>query len=59
MLHRPTVLVAPALPLRLVVGDLADQVLGSLRVVPGVLSDAGYSFQHPDIRSALAAAFNR
>jgi len=59
VLHRPTVLVAPALPLRLVVGDLADQVLGSLRVVPGVLSDAGYSFQHPDIRSALAAAFNR
>lgn len=59
VLHRPTVLVAPALPLRLVAGDLANQVLGSLRVVPAVLTDAGYSFRHPDIRSALTAAFNR
>ena len=59
VLHRPTLLVAPALPLRLVAGDLADQVLGSLRLVPEALTDAGYSFQHPDVRSALTAAFNR
>ena len=57
-LHRPTLVPVPAPALRLVLGgDRADGlVLASQRVLPAVLTDAGYEFVHPDIDSALAAA---
>lgn len=59
VLHRPTVMLAPATPLRLVAGELADQVLVSLRVTPRVLTEAGFDFEHPDVRTGLRAAFGR
>ncbi len=55
-LHRPAVLVVPAFAVRLGLGELSVELLGSKRVLPGVLRAAGFAFQHPDIRSALQAA---
>jgi uncharacterized protein len=49
-LHVPT----PALQLAL--GEMAGELLASARVLPRVLLEAGYPFQHPDISSALAAS---
>ena len=55
-LHRPAALAVPARPLRLVLGDLSAQLLGSLRVVPTRLLDAGFAFQDRDVRAAVNAA---
>lgn len=55
-IHRPTLIPVPTSILRLAVGELADALLASQRVVPSIASRAGFEFQHPDIRSALAAA---
>jgi NAD dependent epimerase/dehydratase family enzyme len=56
-LHRPTFVPVPKFGPRLVVGrELADALLFvSQRVLPGVLSDNGYEFAHPDIAGALDA----
>ncbi|MBX6357784.1 MAG: TIGR01777 family protein [Micromonosporaceae bacterium] len=55
-LHRPALIPVPALALRLAVGEAATVMLDSLRVVPKVLSRAGFRFRHPDVRSALRSA---
>lgn len=55
-LNRPSLLAAPALPLRLALGDFADELLlGGQRVVPGQALATGFRFRHPDIDSALRA----
>jgi NAD dependent epimerase/dehydratase family enzyme len=38
---------------RMMLGEMADAVLDSQRVLPARLLDLGYSFRHPDIDSAL------
>lgn len=54
VVHRPARLPAPALGLRLVLGEFADEgVLVSQRVLPEALSRSGYRFEHGDLRSAL------
>ncbi|SNT51900.1 hypothetical protein SAMN05421812_10873 [Asanoa hainanensis] len=55
-LHRPAVLPVPEFGVRLVVGGVAELAVMSTRAVPGVLSRAGFTFRHPDVRSALAEA---
>ena len=56
-LNRPALIPAPAFALRLALGEMADALLlASQRVVPKKLLESGYQFQHPDLRSALAAA---
>ena len=37
-------------------GSMADDLLGSMRVSPAALVDAGFTFAEPDLRSALEAA---
>jgi uncharacterized protein len=54
-LHRPAVLRVPAPVLRVVLGELSGELLGSQRVLPRRLLDAGFAFRHADIASALAA----
>ncbi|MFF9348735.1 TIGR01777 family oxidoreductase [Streptomyces sp. NPDC014734] len=56
VLHRPTVLTAPAPALRLALGDFAEDVLGSQRVLPGRLLDSGFVFAFPGIDAAIRAA---
>jgi uncharacterized protein (TIGR01777 family) len=56
-LHRPALFPTPVFGIRLVLGEFADQgALASERVVPRVLLESGYQFQHPDVTSALAWA---
>jgi len=55
-LHRPAALRVPAGILRGTLGDLAETVVGSLRVVPQRLTEAGFRFDHPDIETIVAAA---
>ncbi len=55
-LHRPARLRAPASLLRAVLGDLAQTLLGSLRVVPERLLAAGFSFEQPDMAAIVRAA---
>lgn len=55
LLHRPTLVPVPAFALKAVLGEFSQDVLGSLRVVPGVLNDAGFEFHDPTIEQALAA----
>lgn len=56
-LHRPTVVPLPATPLRLVAGDLSQQLLGSIGAAPRALTAAGFEFTHPDVGTVLRAAF--
>ena len=53
VLHRPALLPAPALALRAVLGEFSSEVLTSLRVLPGALTEAGFTWEHPDLASAL------
>lgn len=55
-LGRPAVLALPSGALRAALGEVASELLGSVRVVPARLQAAGFSFTHPDIATALAAA---
>ncbi|MFZ0142008.1 MAG: TIGR01777 family oxidoreductase [Aeromicrobium sp.] len=55
-LNRPTVLVAPTFVLRAVLGGVADDLLGSLRLDSAALRDAGFMFDHADVESALEPA---
>jgi uncharacterized protein (TIGR01777 family) len=55
-LHRPAVIPIPGLALRLALGGLAAEALGSSRVLPGMLSKAGFTYRHPDLKTALHAA---
>jgi len=56
VLRRPTVLPLPAFAARLLLGEMADELLlASTRVAAACLSAAGYRFRHPDLGGALAA----
>jgi uncharacterized protein len=58
-LHRPAILRVPAGALRLALGEVSTELLGSCRAVPARLQEAGFSFQHPSIGPALKAAIAR
>jgi len=51
-LRRPAVLPAPSLALRLVLGEFADDVLGSARVMPSRLTASGFGFDHDTLDAA-------
>ncbi|MBC7791631.1 MAG: TIGR01777 family protein [Anaerolineae bacterium] len=54
VLSRPTLASVPEFALRLLFGEMADAtLLASQRVLPKRLEDAGFSFQFPDLESAL------
>ncbi|WP_200303595.1 TIGR01777 family oxidoreductase [Streptomyces adelaidensis] len=56
VLHRPTLFTVPAPVLRLVLGGVADDVLGSARIVPTRLLESGFTFTYPEIDAAIRAA---
>ncbi|MEY2248663.1 TIGR01777 family oxidoreductase [Streptomyces sp. BF23-18] len=56
VLRRPTLLTAPAPLLRLVLGDMAEDILGSQRVLPTRLLESGFTFAFPSIEGTLRAA---
>jgi uncharacterized protein (TIGR01777 family) len=54
--HRPTPFPVPAVALRALLGEMAEEmVLTGPRAVPGVLERSGYQFQHPTLAKALGA----
>lgn len=56
VLHRPALLPVPALALRIVLGEFAEDVLGSQRARPARLLESGFVFRHPGIEDAIRAA---
>ncbi|MFI7386792.1 TIGR01777 family oxidoreductase [Streptomyces sp. NPDC049813] len=56
VLRRPALFPAPAGALRLVLGEMAGDVLGSTRAVPTRLLESGFEFAFPDLDQAIRAA---
>ena len=54
VLHRPAFLAAPAIPLRLVLGEMADSLLlASQRAEPAKLQAASYRYHQENLEAAL------
>lgn len=58
-LGRPTILPAPRFGLKLALGEFADSLLASQRVVPALAQQKGYAFRYPELSQALAELFPR
>lgn len=57
VVHRPTVLPVPAFGLRLLLGEMADELLlSSTLVKPTKLEQSGYKFRYPELEAALKHA---
>ena len=57
-MKRPSFIPLPAFVLRLVFGDMADEVmLNGQRVLPAKALDSGYTYRYADVRRAMAAIF--
>jgi NAD dependent epimerase/dehydratase family enzyme len=61
VLHRPTLLPTPLLPLKLRYGDelVESLLLVSQRVTPAQLEASGYTFRHPTLEAGLHAVIAR
>ena len=57
VLGRPTLFAVPAFALKTVLGEFSSEVLGSARVIPSVLEEAGFAWQDPTVESAIRAAW--
>jgi uncharacterized protein (TIGR01777 family) len=55
-LHRPAFAPVPAFALRILYGEMAEIVTTGQRAVPKRALELGYTFRHPDLDEALAAA---
>ncbi|MFH8406057.1 TIGR01777 family oxidoreductase [Streptomyces sp. NPDC018019] len=58
VLRRPTPFPVPAAALRIALGEFADNVLASQRVIPQRLLDSGFTFTHPKVDEAIRAALS-
>ncbi len=54
-MRRPALFPAPAIALKIALGGFSSEILGSKKVVPQSLTDAGFQWDYPHISSALAA----
>jgi hypothetical protein len=52
-LHRPALFPVPGFALKIVLGGFSAEVLGSKKVMPQALTEAGFTFDYPHISSAL------
>jgi uncharacterized protein (TIGR01777 family) len=59
VLKRPTFTLVPRLPLRVAIGEFADEAFKSFRAVPEVLNQTGFRFHQGTVGDALAAALKR
>ncbi len=60
VLHRPTLARMPGFVAKLLLGQMADELLlHGVRAEPKVLVDAGYEFRHPQLEKALSDMLNR
>jgi NAD dependent epimerase/dehydratase family enzyme len=54
-IHRPALFPAPAIALKIALGGFSSEILGSKKVIPQVLQEAGFTFDYPHISEALSA----
>ena len=60
VLHRPTILRVPSISLKLILGEMANELLlEGQHVYPSQLLQQGFQFSYPDIESALMDAFRK
>ena len=52
-LRRPAALLVPAPALRIAVGEFGAEAVAGQRALPAVLTQAGFTFTHPDLDTAL------
>lgn len=55
VLNRPTLIPAPAFAMKLALGEMADALLASQRVLPNVAQALGFQFDYPTLDSALTS----
>ncbi|MBO0727299.1 MAG: TIGR01777 family oxidoreductase [Blastocatellia bacterium] len=58
-LNRPAFFPVPKFALRVLMGEMAELVTASLRVVPQVALDTRYWFKHPNLKSALESLLSK
>jgi uncharacterized protein (TIGR01777 family) len=56
-LNRPIFFPVPRLALGILMGEMSEVVLASLRVVPKVAQETGYKFHFPHLKQALEDIF--
>lgn len=54
---RPSLMWVPSFVLRIALGELAEEILGSKRVLPRRLLESGYRFRYPELPGALQSFF--
>jgi uncharacterized protein (TIGR01777 family) len=54
-MHRPALFPAPAIALKVALGGFSSEILGSKKVIPQALTDAGFTWDYPHITNALTA----
>jgi len=60
VLHRPTIFPVPEFVLRILLGEMGEEILlASQRVEPVRLLASGYKFKHPQLRGALEEMLGR
>ena len=58
-MNRPALFPAPAIALKLALGGFSSEVLGSKKVMPNALTDAGFVWDYPHITNALTALIDQ
>ena len=58
-MKRPALFPAPAIALKIALGGFSSEVLGSKKVSPNALSEAGFTWDYPHITNALAALIDQ
>ena len=54
-MHRPALFPVPSIALKIALGGFSTEILGSKKVIPQKLTDAGFAFDFPHIAPALSA----
>jgi uncharacterized protein (TIGR01777 family) len=54
-MHRPALFPAPAIALKIALGGFSSEILGSKKVIPSALTEAGFEWDYPHITNALTA----
>ena len=58
-MNRQALFPAPAIALKIALGGFSSEVLGSKKVMPNALSDAGFVWDYPHITNALTALIDQ
>ena len=58
-MNLPALFPAPAIALKIALGGFSSEVLGSKKVMPNALSDAGFVWDYPHITNALTALIDQ